>query len=166
MEIPAIKSIDPENKQNVVDALLSLNSYDWLVFTSVNGVTTFFHYFFTALSGFARLRRRENRRHRPGNRRKIARIAFASGFDAGRIYRTQNRRGICETRKHREFQKSACCARKMRIRELPEALEEMGAIVDDIGIYKTVAETEDFLARRKIFWRAARIGSRSQAARP
>src|SRR5208282_6735147 len=28
-------------------------------------------------------------------------------------------------------------------RELPEALEELGAIVDDIAIYKTVAETED-----------------------
>ncbi|HEU5396905.1 MAG TPA: uroporphyrinogen-III synthase, partial [Verrucomicrobiae bacterium] len=28
--------------------------------------------------------------------------------------------------------------------DLPHALEEMGAIVDDIGIYKTVAETEDF----------------------
>ena len=28
-------------------------------------------------------------------------------------------------------------------RDLPEALQEMGAIVDDIAIYKTVAETED-----------------------
>ena len=28
-------------------------------------------------------------------------------------------------------------------RELPEALEELGAIVDDIAIYKTVPETED-----------------------
>ncbi len=29
------------------------------------------------------------------------------------------------------------------IRELPQALEEMGAIVDDIGLYKTVPETGD-----------------------
>jgi uroporphyrinogen III methyltransferase/synthase len=29
--------------------------------------------------------------------------------------------------------------------ELPRALEELGAIVDDIGLYKTVAETEDYL---------------------
>jgi len=28
-------------------------------------------------------------------------------------------------------------------RELPDALEELGAIVDDIAVYKTVAETED-----------------------
>jgi uroporphyrinogen-III synthase len=27
--------------------------------------------------------------------------------------------------------------------DLPKALEELGAIVDDIAIYKTVAETED-----------------------
>jgi uroporphyrinogen III methyltransferase/synthase len=29
-----------------VDALLELNAYDWLVFTSVNGVTAFFDMFF------------------------------------------------------------------------------------------------------------------------
>ena len=32
-------------------------------------------------------------------------------------------------------------------RDLPNALEELGAIVDDIGIYKTVAETEDRFGR-------------------
>ncbi len=28
--------------------------------------------------------------------------------------------------------------------ELPQKLEEMGAIVDDIAVYKTVPETDDF----------------------
>ncbi len=42
LEIPAIKRVQPENHQDIVDAMLSLNSYDWLVFTSVNGVTAFF----------------------------------------------------------------------------------------------------------------------------
>ena len=36
----------PDNRQGVVDAMLSLNSYDWLVFTSANGVTAFFDLFF------------------------------------------------------------------------------------------------------------------------
>ena len=30
----------------IVDALLGLNAYDWLVFTSANGVTAFFDIFF------------------------------------------------------------------------------------------------------------------------
>ncbi|HEU5396843.1 MAG TPA: uroporphyrinogen-III C-methyltransferase, partial [Verrucomicrobiae bacterium] len=33
LEIPAVKSADPDNKQDLIDAMLSLNSYDWLVFT-------------------------------------------------------------------------------------------------------------------------------------
>ena len=36
-------------------------------------------------------------------------------------------------------------------RDLPDALQEMGAIVDDIGIYKTVAETEDFFGAAENF---------------
>ena len=34
------------HREEIVDALLELNAYDWLVFTSPNGVTAFFEYFF------------------------------------------------------------------------------------------------------------------------
>src|ERR1035437_6769155 len=46
LEIPTIKIVKPTNTENVIDALLELNSYDWLVFTSPNGVTAFFDIFF------------------------------------------------------------------------------------------------------------------------
>jgi uroporphyrinogen III methyltransferase/synthase len=36
-------------------------------------------------------------------------------------------------------------------RDLPDALQEFGAIVDDIGLYKTVAETEDFFGATEDF---------------
>src|SRR5204862_7884841 len=48
LEIPTSKIVPPENKQDLMDALLGLGEYDWLVFTSPNGVTTFFDYFFKA----------------------------------------------------------------------------------------------------------------------
>jgi uroporphyrinogen III methyltransferase / synthase len=35
--------------------------------------------------------------------------------------------------------------------DLPRALEELGAIVDDVGLYKTVAETEDFFGAAENF---------------
>jgi uroporphyrinogen III methyltransferase/synthase len=35
--------------------------------------------------------------------------------------------------------------------DLPAALEEMGAIVDDIGLYQTVIETEDFFGAAENF---------------
>src|SRR5207245_6970817 len=46
LEVPTIKFEPPTHREHLVDALLELNSYDWLVFTSPNGVTTFFDYFF------------------------------------------------------------------------------------------------------------------------
>ncbi len=46
LEIPTIKIVPSAHKQDIVDALLELNAYDWLVFTSPNGVTQFFEYFF------------------------------------------------------------------------------------------------------------------------
>src|SRR5437899_7764095 len=46
LEVPTIKIEPPSRREGVVDAMLELNSYDWLVFTSPNGVMQFFEYFF------------------------------------------------------------------------------------------------------------------------
>src|SRR4051812_35805665 len=48
LEIPTIKIVPPDNKQDLMDALLGLGGYDWIVFTSPNGVDAFFDYFFKA----------------------------------------------------------------------------------------------------------------------
>src|SRR5205823_13008682 len=47
-EIPTIKIVPPTKHEEIVEALSGLNAYDWLVFTSPNGVTSFFDYFFKA----------------------------------------------------------------------------------------------------------------------
>ncbi|MEJ0089636.1 MAG: uroporphyrinogen-III synthase [Limisphaerales bacterium] len=46
LNVPVIKLVPPLQKDAIVDCLLELNSYDWLVFTSANGVTAFFDIFF------------------------------------------------------------------------------------------------------------------------
>src|SRR5882762_4136305 len=46
LEIPTIRIEPTSRRQEIVDVLLELNSYDWLVFTSPNGVAKFFEYFF------------------------------------------------------------------------------------------------------------------------
>src|SRR4030095_16491190 len=46
LEIPTIKIMPPDEKQDLIDAILGLNAYDWIVFTSPNGVSMFFDYFF------------------------------------------------------------------------------------------------------------------------
>ena len=42
LEIPTIKIVPPDGKAGLADALLELNSYNWIVFTSPNGVDDVF----------------------------------------------------------------------------------------------------------------------------
>jgi uroporphyrinogen III methyltransferase/synthase len=150
LEIPAIKGIDPENKQNFIDALLALNSYDWLVFTSINGVATFFEYFF---------RRFHDLRDIGGA--KIAAVGPATAAKLRELHLQVDLmpeafigRKIAEAfAEHGSIENSKICLLRAENanRDLPDALEEMGAIVDDIGLYKTVAETEDFFGAAENF---------------
>jgi uroporphyrinogen III methyltransferase/synthase len=150
LEIPAVKGIDPDNKQDFIDALLALNSYDWLVFTSPNGVFVFFDLFF---------RRFHDLRDIGG-----AKIAAVGPATAAKLHELHLQvdlmpeefigRKIAEAFvKHGSIENSKICLLRAENanRDLPDALEEMGAIVDDIGIYKTVAETEDFFGAAKDF---------------
>ncbi len=46
LELPLIKISTEIDKQNLADCFLELGSYDWIVFTSTNGVRYFFEQFF------------------------------------------------------------------------------------------------------------------------
>ena len=150
LEIPAVKGIDPENKQGFIDALLSLNSYDWLVFTSVNGVATFFDFFF---------RRFHDLRDIGGA--KIAAVGPATAAKLRELHLQVDLmpeefigRKIAEAfAEHGSIENAKICLLRAENanRDLPDALEEMGAIVDDIGLYKTVAETGDFFGAAENF---------------
>jgi uroporphyrinogen III methyltransferase/synthase len=150
LEIPAIKGVTPDNKQGLVDALLTLNSYDWLVFTSGNGVTTFFDFFF---------KRFQDLRDIGGA--KIAAVGPATAAKLRELHLQVDLmpeefvgRKIAEAfAKHSSIENYKICLLRAENanRELPDALEEMGAIVDDIGLYKTVVETEDFFGVTKNF---------------
>ena len=143
LQIPVIKGTDPDNKQDVVDALLSLNAYDWLVFTSVNGVDAFFLYFF---------RRFHDLRDIGGA--KIAAVGPATAAKLRELHlqvdvmpkEAIGRKIAEELEKHSSIENTKICLLRAQNanRDLPDALEELGGIVDDIGLYKTVAETEDF----------------------
>jgi len=142
LEIPVVKGLDPDNKQDFVDALLALNSYDWLVFSSPNGVMVFFEFFF---------RRFQDLRDLGG-----AKIAAVGPATAARLRELHLQvdlmpeefigRKIAEAMtKHSSIENIKICLLRAQNAnpDLPRALEEFGAIVDDIGLYKTVAETED-----------------------
>jgi uroporphyrinogen III methyltransferase/synthase len=143
LEIPTIKITPTTRKENFVDALLSLNSYDWLVFTSANGVTMFFDLFF---------KRFQDLRDIGGAR--IAAIGPATAAKLRELHLQIDLmpdefigRKIAEAfAKHSSIENLKICLLRAEAAnsDLPRSLEEMGAIVDDIAIYKTVAVTEDF----------------------
>ncbi len=142
LEIPAIKRALPENKQDVVDAMLSLNSYDWLIFTSVNGVNTFFELFFKHFQDLRDL-----------GGAKIAAIGPATVAKLREMHlqvdvmpdEATGKKTAEVLNKHSSLENCKACLLRAEDAnpDLLQALEEFGAIVDDIAVYKTVAETEN-----------------------
>ncbi len=142
LEVPTIKIAPPSRLNLVGEALAGINAYDWLVFTSPNGVTAFFEYFF---------RRFEDLREIGG-----VRIAAVGPVTAARLRELHLQVDLVPDRATglhvAEAFKSYQTIENLRIcllraeqanPDLPRALEELGAIVDDIPVYRTLPETDD-----------------------
>jgi len=142
LEIPTIKITAPDNKQSIVDALLELSSYNWLVFTSPNGVTAFFDLFF---------KRFQDLRDIGGVR--IAAIGPATAAKLKELHlqvdvtpdEALGSKIAAAMDKFENVENLKICLLRAEVAnpDLPKALEDLRAIVDDIPVYKTVPETED-----------------------
>ena len=144
LEIPTIKIVPPseDRRQDLIDGLLELNSYNWLVFTSPNGVTAFFDLFFKRFQDLRDIGGARIAAIGPATAAKLKELhlqvdlmpdealgsKIAAAFDK---FETVENLKVCLLRA------------EVANRELPQALEELGAIVDDIPVYKTVPETAD-----------------------
>ena len=142
VEVPTIRIEPPSDREALVEALLELNAYDWLVFTSVNGVTQFFEYFF---------RQFHDMRDLGG-----ARIAAVGPATANRLKELHLQVDLMPDEalgsavaaafaKFESIENLKICLLRAEVAnpDLPKALEEEGAIVDDVACYRTVAETAD-----------------------
>ena len=142
LEIPTIRVEPPTKRSDLMDALLALGEYDWVVFTSPNGVSSFFEYFF---KGFEDIRALGN-----------LRIAAVGPATAAKLKELHLRVDAMPEEYLAEKVTEAISAfesvENLRILlmraevanpNLPRQLEERGAIVDDIACYRTVPETED-----------------------
>jgi uroporphyrinogen III methyltransferase/synthase len=142
IEIPAIKTILPTNLQDVADAILELNSYDWLVFTSPNGVTTFFDYFFKAHQDMRDLGGARIAAVGPGTAERLRQLHLQVDLMPEEATAAKIAGAF---KKFEAIENLKICLLRAEVanHELPAALEEQGAIVDDIAVYKTVAEMAD-----------------------
>lgn len=142
LEIPTIKIAPPAERSGLMDALLAIGEYDWIVFTSPNGVSTFFDYFF---KGFEDIRALGNLRIAavgPATTACLKELhlrvdAMPEQYLAAKVAETIAAFESVENLRILLMRAEAANP------ELPKQLEEMGAIVDDIPCYRTVPETED-----------------------
>jgi uroporphyrinogen III methyltransferase/synthase len=142
LEVPTIKLTLPTEKDAVIDCLLELNSYDWFVFTSANGVTAFFDLFFKRFQDLRDLGGARIAAVGPKTAAKLRELHLQVDLQPAEFI---GRKIAEEFVKFQNIENLKMCLLRAEVanKELPDALQEMGAIVDDIAIYKTVAETED-----------------------
>lgn len=142
LEIPTIKIIPPTDYADLKDAILTLHEYDWIVFTSPNGVTKFFEFFF---KGFDDLRDIGGVRIAavgPATAAKIKELHLQVDLMPEEYVAAK----IADAfRHHQSIENLRILLMRAQTAnsELPEALEKLGGIVDDVACYQTVAETED-----------------------
>jgi uroporphyrinogen III methyltransferase/synthase len=144
LEIPTIKIEPPsENRrQHIVDALLELNSYNWLIFTSPNGVTAFFDLFFKRFNDLRDIGGVRIAAIGPATAAKLKELHLQVDFMPEEAVGSKIAEGLD---KYESVENLKICLLRAEVAspDLPKALEELGAIVDDIAVYKTVPETAD-----------------------
>ena len=142
LEVPTIKIEPPTRREDLVEALLELNSYDWLVFTSPNGVTTFFEYFFRQFHDMRDIGGCRIAAVGPATARKLKDLHLQVDLMPDEALASSIAEAFFE---YESIENLKICLLRAEVanRELPAALESLGAIVDDIAIYRTVPETED-----------------------
>ena len=139
--LPTIRIEPPEEKIPLIEAIADIRSYDWIVFTSPNGAEAFFNAFYAA--------------HDDARELGGARIAAIGNSTAAKV--REFRFGIdlipeefvaeCLLGSFRELgveNLRILLPRGAGARELLAVeLEKLGAIVDDVPVYRTVPETAD-----------------------
>jgi uroporphyrinogen III methyltransferase/synthase len=142
LEVPTIKIEPPTRREELIDALLELNSYDWLVFTSPNGVTTFFEYFFRQFHDMRDIGGCRIAAVGPITAKKLKELHLQVDLMPDEALASSIAEAFTE---FESIENLKICLIRAEVanRELPAALEALGAIVDDVACYRTVAETED-----------------------
>lgn len=140
-EIPVIKTAPPRRKRDVMDALLGLNGYDWLVFTSPNGVSAFFEFFFQRFQDLRDLGGARIAAVGPGTAERLRQLHLQVDVMPDEALAVKVAEAMA---RYMSLENLRICLLRAEVAnpDLPRALEEHGAIVDDIAVYRTVAEAE------------------------
>jgi uroporphyrinogen III methyltransferase / synthase len=147
LEIPTIRIKPPKSLAPLREAIAAIGEYDWLVFTSPNGVDAFFREFFVG--------------HKDVREIGAMRIATIGAVTAQKITELHlevdlQPEEFTTEALLAEFKKSVSCENlkillpraDLADQRLARGLEDLGAIVDDLDAYQTVPDTEDRTGHR------------------
>jgi len=142
LEIPTIRIEAPDNRSALVDAMAGLGEYDWVVFTSPNGVAQFFQYFFKSFEDVRAIGGLRIAAVGPATAAKVAEFHLKVDLMPEQYVTGEVARAF---KKFQSIENLRILLLRAQVAnpELVRELEEMGAIVDDVSVYKTVPETED-----------------------
>jgi uroporphyrinogen III methyltransferase/synthase len=142
LELPTIRIEPPKNLLEFGQLVQDAHSYDWIVFTSANGVDAFFEMFYKIYSdareiGGVRIAAIGQTTARRVKDFHLKVDLQPEDFVAEEIVREFKKQGSIEN------EKILLATAEVTRDVLAEALTKMGAIVDVAIAYRTVPETED-----------------------
>ncbi len=150
MELPTIRTEPPTNLREFAELVQDAHSYDWIVFTSANGVEAFFDIFFKLFDDAREIGGAKIAAIGPATAQRVKDFHLhvdlvPPEFVAEAIVREFGKLGGIENMR-------ILVARAEKARDLlPKALSGMGAIVDEGFAYRTVPETRDVTGVRRRF---------------
>ncbi|MBX3732735.1 MAG: uroporphyrinogen-III C-methyltransferase [Verrucomicrobiae bacterium] len=142
LEIPTIRIEPPEALGPLVEAIAGLGEYNWLVFTSPNGVTAFFDYFFKAYDDVRALGMARIAAVGPATAARLRELHLAVDAMPQEYVASRVAAAIGE-KESIENLRILCLRAEVANPDLVARLEEAGGIVDDVACYRTVPETAD-----------------------
>jgi uroporphyrinogen III methyltransferase/synthase len=141
-ELPTIRIEPPKDLLEFGQLVQDAHSYDWIVFTSPNGVSAFFEMFYKIFDDAREIGGVRIAAIGPATAAKVREFHLhvdlqPEEFVAEAVVKAFQKDGSIENQR-------ILLARAEQARDvLPKALEKLGAIVDVAVAYRTVPETED-----------------------
>ena len=150
VELPTIRIEPPEDKREFAELVTHAHEYDWLIFTSPNGVEHFFDAFFATFPDARSLGNPRIACIGPGTAKKLAEYRFTCDLlpEEGNYVAE----GLIKAFKkdHSVDNETILWVKAAESRDvIAKELIEMGAIVDECIAYRTVPETEDPTGAKK-----------------
>jgi uroporphyrinogen III methyltransferase/synthase len=153
LECPTIKVSPPEDLKPLDRALENLSSYDWLIFTSVNGVNFFFERLFQKNKDVRALKDIRTAVIGPATEKRL----FDFGLKSDIVPESYRAESVVKAFAGKDvLGKKILLPRAEEARPvLPVELKKMGAVVDEVTTYRTHAVKDN----AEILW--ARLEERS-----